>query len=135
MSRKITQLSPSLTPTLDIIGYNTFFSINALPVSAVHNFDNPRMQKNNSWNKFQSNLFVAPTEKFDDIQYILDILKLHFDKRSRDDNSFWLIGINIDKNADEESAIMARFSDLDLDYDDDVFIYTVAGEVGGSTLN
>ena len=94
------------------------------------------MQTNNSWNKFQSNLFVAPTEKFDDLQYILDILKLHFDKRRREGNSFWLIGINIDKNADEESAIMARFSVLDLDYDDDIFIYTLGGEGGGSkTLN
>ena len=93
------------------------------------------MQNNyTSSNKFHSNLFVVPTEKFDDPQYILDILKLHFAERSRKDNSIWLIGINIDKNVDEKATIMARFSVLDLDYDDDVFVYNMGGEWGWGVI-
>ena len=88
------------------------------------------MQNNNNSSKFQSNLFVVPTEKFDNPLYSSEILKLHFAERSSEDKSFWLIGVNIDKNADEKSTIMARFSVLDLDYDDDVFVYTVGGEKG-----
>ena len=93
------------------------------------------MQNNyTSSSKFQSNLFVVPTEEFDDLQYILDILKLHFAERSRKDNSIWLIGINIDKNLDEKATIMARFSVLDLDYDDDVFVYNMGGEWGWGVI-
>ena len=71
---------------------------------------------------------MVPTEKFDDPQSSSEILRLHFAERSSEDNSFWLIGVNIDKNADEISTIRARFSVLDLDYDVDVFVYTVGGE-------
>ena len=89
------------------------------------------MQENNqSCINFKSYLFVAPTRNSDDLQYALDTLKLHFAERSRQDRSLWLIGIHLDKNADEKSTIMAKFSVLDLDYDDDVFIYTVGGEFG-----
>ena len=97
-------------------------------MSSVKNLDYLGMQKNNNSSKFQSSLFVVPTEKFDDPQYTSEILRLHFAERSSEDNSFWLIGVNMDKNADEKSTIMARFSVLDLDYDDDVFVYTVGGE-------
>ena len=97
-------------------------------MSSVKNLDYLGMQKNNNSSKFQSSLFVVPTEKFDDPQYTSKILKLHFAERSSEDNSFWLIGVNMDKNADEKSTIIERFSVLDLDYDDDVFVYTVGGE-------
>ena len=94
----------------------------------MNNLNYLSLERNaNSSNKFQSTLFVVPIGS-DDFQLTIDILKLYFAQRTRSDKSFWLIGIKMDKNADEISTITTRFSVLDLDYDDDVYVYTLGGE-------
>ena len=93
--------------------------------------NNLGFRANHTWaDKLQLNLLVAPAEKFDAKKHtqLNGILQTHFAERRREDNAFWLIGISTGKGVDEKSAIRNRFSDLDLDYDDDVFVYTMGGK-------
>ena len=104
------------------------YSHNGLPVVFTNNLG---FRANHTWaDMLQLNLLVAPAEKFDTNErtQLNDILQTHFGERRREDNAFWLIGISLDKGVDEKSAIRNRFSDLDLDYDDDVFVYTMGGK-------
>ena len=103
---------------------NVFSSINPCPVLSVKNFDYLSKHKNNgSKNAFQSNLFVVPTVKFEDEKIMKGILRSQFPKRRRKDHSLWLIGIKMQGESDDKSIIKERFSFLNLDYDDDVFVF------------
>ena len=82
------------------------------------------MHKNNeSKNALHSNLFVVPTVKIEDEQFISSILRSHFARRRGEDHSLWLIGVKMQGESDDKSVIKERFSFLDLDYDDDVFVF------------
>ena len=100
--------------------------MSTFPVLSVPNLDYLTARKSNeSHHEFESNLYVVPTEIANHHQHMLDILKEHFSRRSRQDRTLWLIGTQIEKNHDAKSTIKGEFSLLDLDYDDDVFVYTV----------
>ena len=101
-----------------------FSSVNALPVSTIYNAHDITFPDISNINI----LYVAPIlyDKHQ-LQIAKEIVVSSHSHKQMGEKAIWLLGVENESKVDETSLIIDTFSDINLNFDDDVFIYVIEG--------